>query len=293
MAKLIFDTNVFYDLADGSATPAVFAASTDLIFYSPLSVLEIAGKWSGKQFDIRKAAAKAILECGASELPDQDSFLAHSIFGYTLRRPIVRFHDAVVAMANSRSVGSLEGGVANYLENKVRRVDTGLIERWRGFTEGAWVTDMESIQDREISGFSAWRQNREMNPTRRVPRLTGAARQKFMDSTLSPNWNLTLVSFCHQRALLTARKIQPTVPDLVAFETVTKACESLACYCGVYTQYMIRLLTKGALPDRNDSGDLELFIHAIDDDHVIVTSEKKWKTMADLAGFGQRVRMAR
>jgi hypothetical protein len=109
----------------------------------------------------------------------------------------------------------------------------------------------------------------------------------------NPNWNLTLVSSCHERALLTARKVQPSVPDLVALETVTKACEWLACYCGVYTQYLIRLLTKGALPDRNDSGDIELFLHAIDDDHIVVTSEKKWKTMADLAGFGHRVRMAR
>ena len=41
----------------------------------------------------------------------------------------------------------------------------------------------------------------------------------------------------------------------------------------------------------NDSSDIELFIYAIDDDHVVVTSEKKWKQLADAAGFGNRVRL--
>jgi hypothetical protein len=44
MAKLILDTNVFYDLADGSIDVSMFASSSDQLFYSPLSVLEISGK---------------------------------------------------------------------------------------------------------------------------------------------------------------------------------------------------------------------------------------------------------
>jgi hypothetical protein len=51
------------------------------------------------------------------------------------------------------------------------------------------------------------------------------------------------------------------------------------------------LLTHGALPEENDSGDLELFLYSTDDDHVVATSEKKWKRMADAAGFGTRVRL--
>jgi hypothetical protein len=292
MAKLILDTNVFYDLADGSIDVSMFASSSDQLFYSPLSVLEISGKWSPKLFRSRKAAARAILDCGAAELPDQDSFLAQIIFGYSLRRPAVSLKDAVVAMAKSRSVEALEKGVADELEKVVRKVDSALVGKWRGVVEGIWVRDMEAIQDREIPRFATWRAERAAGFDPPVPKLKGTRKRAFLEDTLAPNWNLTLISMCHQRALLTARKIQPVVPNIVALETITKAVQSLSCYCGNYTKYLTRLLTAGALPDPNDSGDIELFLFAVDDEHIVVTSEKKWIRLAEEAGFGQRVRLA-
>lgn len=74
-----------------------------------------------------------------------------------------------------------------------------------------------------------------------------------------------------------------SVPKLLA------AIDYMTCYAGVYTRYLIRVLTEGALPERNDSGDLELFIYAIDDEHVVVTGEKKWVRMCHDAGFPNRV----
>jgi hypothetical protein len=291
MAKLILDTNVFYDLADGSIDVTMFASSSDQLFYSSLSVLEIAGKWSPELFHKRKAAARAILDCGAAELPDQDSFLAQTIFKYILRRPIVSLKDAVIAMAKSRSVEALERGVEDRLEKVVRKVDSALVGKWRGVVEGMWVKDMESIQDREIPRFSAWRAERAARVTNPVPKLKGARKREFLEKTHEASWNLTLVSSCHKRALLTSRKTQPAVSVMEAHETITEAVKSLSCYCSVYTQYLIRLLTGGALPDPNDSGDLELFLHAVDDEHIVVTSERKWKSMAKGAGFGRRVRL--
>jgi hypothetical protein len=293
MATLILDTNVFYDLAAGTFDVSTFASSSDKLFYSPLSVLEIAGKWSPEEFEKRKAASQAILDCGAAELPDQDSFLAQTIFKYLLRRPTVSLDEAVRAMAKSRSVHALQRGVEDHLERVVRKVNSSLVGKWRGVVEGMWVKDMDTIQEREIPKFSRWRTNRVAGVTAPVPKLRGAAKQKFLDQTLEKNWQLTLVSNCHKRALLTSRKVQPTVSLMEAYETMTEAVKSLSCYCGVYTQYLIRLLTGGALPDPNDSGDLELFLYAIDDEHIVVTSEKKWKVMAEKVGFGQRVRLVK
>lgn len=291
MAKLILDTNVFYNLADRSFDIATFASSSDQLFYSPLSVLEIAGKWSPELFLRRKAAAQAILDCGAAELPDQDSFLAQTIFKYALRRPTVSLKDAVVAMAKSRSVEALERGVEDRLEKVVRKVDSALVGKWRGVIEGMWVRDMESIQDREIPRFALWRAERAAGFDPPVPKLKGAREREFLEKTREPNWNLTLVSSCHERALLISRKTQPVVSETETRETITEALKALSCYCGVYTQYLIRLLTGGVLPDPNDSGDIELFLHAIDDAHIVVTSERKWKNMAEQAGFGQRVQL--
>lgn len=95
----------------------------------------------------------------------------------------------------------------------------------------------------------------------------------------------------HERALLGARRDQNPLPSAELAAAIQKAIAALSCYCAVYTQYLIRLLTAGALPEENDSGDVELFLYSGDDDHVVVTSEKKWKRMADAAGFGNRVRL--
>ena len=54
--------------------------------------------------------------------------------------------------------------------------------------------------------------------------------------------------------------------------------------------YLLRLMTEGLLPDKNDSGDIDFFLYSIDDDHVVGTNEKKWINIAEAAGFAQRIR---
>jgi predicted nuclease of predicted toxin-antitoxin system len=64
----------------------------------------------------------------------------------------------------------------------------------------------------------------------------------------------------------------------------------VTCYALLYTHYLIKLLTEDMLPQMNDSGDLELFLYATDDNHVIATSEKRWLDIAVRGGFPQRVK---
>jgi hypothetical protein len=289
---LILDTNVFYDLGGGSLTPSDIGDADGILWYSPLTVLELAGKWSSRTFLARKAAANAILISAAKELPDQDTYLTRELFGYALKRPPVVLIEAVKAMADSREIKSLVAGVLDFTERVVRRVRVAKVQKWRDVIEGKWVDDMLSIQRREIPRFDAWHRSDPATRKQRVPRLRGPAKDNFLDSMKDPAWKLTLIFNCHHRALMGARRIaSPSVPATEAASTVDKAITSLSCYCAVYTQYLIRLLTQGALPEPNDSGDLELFIYAVDDDHIVVTSEKKWKRLADAAGFGKRVRL--
>jgi len=290
--RLILDTNIFYDLGAGSLTRSDIGDADDTLWYSPLSVLELAGKWSSRTFAARKAAANAILVSGAKELPDQDTYLTRDLFSYALRRPPVVLADAVKAMANSHEMDSLVSGVLDFAERVVRRVSVDKVQKWRDVIEGKWVEDMLSIQRREIPRFEAWYKSDPATRKQRIPRLTGLEKKTFLDNTKKTAWNLTLVINLHHRALTGARRVaNPAVPPTEAASTVDKAITSLSCYCGVYTQYLIRLLIDGALAEPNDSGDLELFIYATDDDHIVVTSEKKWKRIADAAGFGNRVRL--
>lgn len=289
--QLILDTNIFYGFGAGSLTPSDVGDADDTLWYSPLSVLELAGKWSSRTFLERKAAANAILISGAKELPDQDTYLTRDLFGYALKRPPITLNDLVKAMANSREMDSLVSGVIDFAERIVRRVSVAKVQKWREVIEGKWVDDMLSIQRRDIPRFEAWHNSDPATRKQRVPRLRGPEKKTFLDSTKHPAWNLTLVLNLHRRALMGAQPAaSPAVPPTEAASTVNKAITSLSCYCAMYTQYLIRLLIDGALAEPNDSGDLELFIYSVDDDHIVVTSEKKWKRIADAAKFGNRVR---
>src|SRR5271168_4307100 len=133
--NLILDTNVFYDLGAGSLTASDIGDADEILWYSPLSVLELAGKWSLRTFLARKAAANAILTSGAKELPDQDTYLTRDLFGYALKRPPVVLTDAVKAMADSHEMKSLVSGVLDFADRVVRRVSVPKVEKWRDLIE--------------------------------------------------------------------------------------------------------------------------------------------------------------
>ena len=290
-ATLICDTNVFYNLGATKLTVAQLAPAGEVICYSPITPLELAGKWSNRTHPERRAAANAIVTSGAIELPDPETFLT-TTFGYVPAGPPFSFAEGVRAMAQTTSLEELMAGVEDVPAAVVRRVTVTAVNQWRNSTEGKWVQDMLAIQANEIPGFAAWY---DPDPTKRgigrVPRLAGQNKANFLAQTTSQQWAMQVVTGCQDRALLGAKIGTVGQPTKASVVKLSAAIQAVSCYCALYTQYLIRLLTESALPDENDSGDLELLLYSSDDDHIIVTYEKKWKTMAENAGFGARVRL--
>lgn len=286
--SLILDTNVFYNLGSGALHTASFMQPGDTLYFSPVTVLELAGKWSSATHAARKAAAQAILNSGAIELPDPEAHLT-ARFGYPLAQPGFKFHDGVVAMAGSTSLANLVAGVQDLTAWVTRRVSVSTANKWRGTVEGKWVTDMLTLQKQHIPKFTKWY---SPDPTKRkgaVPKMKGADKKSFLASTQSNEWFTALLIACQDRALLGAKRGLHLTPTAATVATLSRAIEDVAAYCAIYTQYLIRLMTEGALPEANDSGDLELLLYSVDDDHVVVTSEKKWKTLATKAQCPQRI----
>lgn len=285
---LILDTNVFYNLGSGALTTSSFTQPGDRLCYSPVTVLELAGKWSEAAHTTRRAAAQAIVDSGAAELPDPEAFLTDR-FGYPPAETATSYHPGVLAMAGSTNMEELVAGVRDYGERVSRRVSVSAANSWRLSVEGKWIDDLLVLQKELIPNFTEWY---DPDPTKRkgaVPKLTGTAKSAFLEDTRSAAWLQELLVACQTRALMGAKKGPHLVPTAQTVTKLSKAIEDVAAYCAIYTRYLIRLLTEGALPDGNDSGDLELLLYSIDDDHVVVTSEKKWKTLATAAGFPNRV----
>ena len=289
--KIIADTNIFYNIAAGRIAAKDIATAGEKLMYSPVSVIELAGKMSDKTHSDRKAAARAILESGAEELPDTESFLTQT-FGYPLADPPIPFVDIVKAMAASTDMAQLQSGVPDWAEFVSRTVSVTTATAWRQVTQDAWYNDMIDLMRRTIPRFSGWYDDPIKRKNRSVPSLSGEARSQFEEDTATPAWTGQLLVACQTRSFkrADASKI-PKFPTKENAKTLYEAIDKMHCYGCVYTQYLIRLLTEKAMPDPNDSGDLELFIYSIDDDHIIASFEKKWKRLADASGFGHRVRI--
>ncbi len=286
--KLICDTNVFYNIGLGKLDAAAVEGAGERICYSPVVVLELAGKWSDRTHGDRKAASQAILDTSAQELPDPESFLT-TLFGYELEEPPFSFKQAVLAMSQSVNMEDLRAGVRDYPSGLVRRVSISAAASWRTSTEEKWVDDMLTVMKAEIPKFESWY---ERDPAKRkptVPRLRGKDKESFLAGTQTFDWFMDLLSASQYRAFGKAKRAS-VAPSKEQVPVLLAALEKAACFGAVYTQYLIRALTEGALPEQNDSGDIELFNYAIDDDHVVVTSEKKWIRMARKAGYESRVR---
>jgi hypothetical protein len=68
--NVVADTNLYYDLAEGRAKPADIASGNEVLFCSPLAVIEIISKVDEKNFVQRRNAVREMLHHGAKVIPD-------------------------------------------------------------------------------------------------------------------------------------------------------------------------------------------------------------------------------
>lgn len=288
MANLICDTNVFYNLGLGKMKRADIAGEGDKIFYSPVSILEISGKMTDLEFEQRKAAARAILDYGASQLDDPESHLT-TLFGMKLEEEPFDWSQAVKGVAQAADLKALAAGVADYSEQVLRRVSVDEVGKWRAVTEQQWKEDMLQLMAAEIQKFGPWyKLPKDKREKTKKPHLTGDTKMEFIKGTTTHEWLITFVNACFERSLFKADLPDEPPPGFAS--AYVQAAEGVTCYCMVYTNYLIKLLTEEMMPQLNDSGDLELFLYSTSDEWIVVTAEKRWADIAKRAGYPQRLR---
>lgn len=289
MAHIVADTNVFYNLGAGNTTREQVAGAGDTLYYSPVSVLEITSKLSDRTFEQRKAAAKAILDSKAKLLLDPESHLT-LLFGNQLTEEPFDWSQAVIATSQSPDFPTLLAGVSDYVGRVSRRVSVDVAGSWREVTEQQWVDDMLQIIADTIPRFRAWYNPAPKQRKGNKPRLTGERKAEFLAETKTEAWLTTLIKACQDRSFFKAHRAENFEPTAEFVKKLVSAADGVICYALLYTHYLIKLLTEDMLPQMNDSGDLELFLYATDDNHIIATSEKRWLDIAARADFQQRVR---
>ena len=287
--KVILETHVLYDIGLKRISIEDIRSPEERLFYSPISVLELVSKLSERSFADRKAAANAILNHGIEGLPGPESHLT-MVFGYKLAEPVASFADAVRTLAKAENLKEAQNGVPDY-ELRVRRsLNVSRAMTWREKVEQKWVDDLISLMKENVPGFQKWHvKNKKKRPSS-VPKLRNEEKEKFLSGMKSEELSARVISACQMRAFLEADKDDLNVFSKQRANKLAAAIPKVECFTQMYKHYLLRLMTEGLLPDKNDSGDIDFFLYSTDNDHVVVTNEKKWINIAEAAGFARRIR---
>ncbi len=289
MAKtVILETHVLYDIGLNRIRIEDVRQPGEHLCYSPISIIELVSKLNDRSFEDRKAAANVILTHRIDELPDPESYLT-MLFGYKLAEPAPSYSDAVRALATGQSLEEVRRGVPD--EVLVRHsLHVPFTATWREKAEQEWVNSLISLMEENIPGFREWYAKNPKKQSSSVPKLRGKKKKKFLYEMKSREWFSQVISACQMRAFFKADNNDLRVVTKQKGNKLTDAITRIEFYAHMYTYYLIRLMTEGLLPKKSDSGDIDFFLYATDDDHVVATNEKKWSALADTAGFFQRIR---
>ena len=286
--KVILETHVLYDIGLNRVSIEDIRSPGERLFYSPISVLELVSKLNEGSFADRKAAANAILDHGIEELLGPESHLT-MVFGYKLAEPVLSFADAVHALAKAENLEEAQSGVPDYELRVWRSLNVSCANTWREKVEQKWEDDLISLMKENIPRFRKWCVKDKKKRSASVPKLRNEEKEKFLSGMKSEELSARVISACQMRAFLEADKDDLNVPKQRA-NKLAAAILKVACFTQMYKHYLLRLMTEGLLPDKNDSGDIDFFLYSTDDDHVVVTNEKKWINIAEAAGFARRIR---
>ena len=275
--KLICDTNVFYNIANGFDVKS-FCSCNEQLYYSPVTVAELIAQLATAdqlEFEKRRCAAKAIIDSGAIELPDPETYIAN-VFGLPVGDSI-EWGSILKMFTESSSLTEL----------KVKVNITLAHDWWEDAKKDRYdkfLTEMKS----QIGGFETWFAIRS-STSRVKPRLKGEAKKELLDSKNQLQWMGAVLVTLKDRAMHGNANIAQEVKAITKGD-YADALNLFECYCVVYMQYFSDLLTNGHVPQANDLGDLELFLYTTDENSIIVTFEKRWLAFAKNADYESRVR---
>src|SRR5437879_10019 len=151
--NVVADTNLYYDLAEGRAKRADIVSGDEILFCSPLSVIEIVSKMDEKNFAQRRNAIRAMLDHGAKVIPDPQSFLTSNIFGHKLNHQPPEWVEVIKGVAGANTLKEMESGVTDRIERKVRTVSVDYMRQWREVIDEQWLQDLLDIMRDQFTNF--------------------------------------------------------------------------------------------------------------------------------------------
>jgi len=270
MAKLIADTNVWYEIGEGTRDPARLKAGGNTLVAIPTSIMEIASPHADEKHDTwpkRRKAAAAILEHADEIANDTENHLA-VLWGLHPEDRGSIWHDVCEAVSRSESLDKALRGVEDQVRNVKISLDVSAIQTWRERYWTEFKDDVENAIEQHAPGYKL---------ARTEGRYTKLPKEKRAQFAV----DLRSAEVRHAFLLSTFVRALPSSHDSAAIPTdeqVARAAVALAPYLDAYIEYIHGCATSFA-PQPNDFGDSECFVY-LQDDNKLVTREKRWSTIA-------------
>ena len=274
--ELICDTNVWYDIGSGRIDAHYIKSQGHALLATAVNVLEIGSKLTDKSLPARRQAAAAILNHASRIVEDPERHLG-TIWQTSLPPLKTDWKDIIKAVSQAPDMASFTNGIIDTVDRVIRSVDYNLATRWRDRVYSNFADDVIKVLDKESPGYAAARAQKKGLAMRQT-QLT-----QFQAKMANPGMFAAAILATYQRVRLQVRDAAPQPTKCLQ----DAASQSLTNYARAYSAYLIHIAA-GVAPEPNDWGDLEAFIY-LHDGKKLLTSEKKWYTIAQRAGIERDV----
>lgn len=261
---IVCDTNVFYYIASSLVDPHKLKQNGCCILASAINLLEISSKLTEITFEERRNAARAVMKYVDKLLDDPESHLAY-IWGLK-RGPFNKdLFEGFKAIANANNINELYTGVADFKEQKIRKVNLDLARDFVEYFGQTWVEDIEKAIEDIIPNYAERRKNNKMRYLNKRERFDF---ENFISDPI----------FYEKVLLTTKERINPYLKNIPSKHEIKKARQKLKPYIKAYSRYLFKLATEFT-PTPNDRADLELFIY-LQKGRKLLTFDNKWIKIA-------------
>ncbi|MFW3357264.1 hypothetical protein [Aliarcobacter butzleri] len=268
MLNIVTDTNVWYDAIGNDYVLNKIKSKGGMLCVTPINILEIVSKIDINNFEIRKKAAQSIIDNADRYLMSNEIYLAR-YWGFKVNDEVY-WKNGVLTLSRAPSYNDLVNGYIDHIDKVTRKQNLKLLKDWReyhykDYNKGV-INGIQSIH----SGYLERQSNGNLKKHKKIKTLFNINDKDIKESFFA----------CYERAKMVLQEHKINPPESPNKIMLTNAIPKIKNYVFAYMEYLRFLATTPAKPDKNDLGDLDLFLYLQNRNWLLATSDKRWIAIA-------------
>lgn len=270
----ILDTNIWREMAHENKNVISYISSLDgELCATTVTLFELLSNISESNFDSRKKAAQVIIDKATLFIKSPEHVLA-SYFGANGGEEDIDYKEGFIGIANARSIQDLINGYNDSKAKVRRKFDISLLLNWRNHHYEDFKMKMTEAIESVLPGYKDYVENN-------VKRRAKISKDDLKEFDSQEFYDEAMRGVLYRANLASNGDTPSTLVETSKVEN----------YIKVYISYLKKLAIQGAKPDVNDLGDHDQFLYLQDENWKLITTDKRWNTIARDAELDCVIRM--